>query len=110
MMDEIEPMRGLSADEPTPTIERIGAAGDFRFANRRGRADLGAGKQDRQRQAPKPDDEVALSAIAQVSLLEEEGLSVPAIAAELGLNTEQVLIDGGIAAEICHPSGSQELK
>lgn len=47
-----------------------------------------------------------LSAVAHVSLLEEEGLSVAAIAADLGLTTETVLTDIGIADKIAHPPAS----
>jgi hypothetical protein len=106
MVNDIEPLFGVSADEHTPTIERLGAAGDFRFASKRGRSDLSQGRQNQPRYALKPDDKVALSAIAHVSLLEEEGMSVSAIAADLGLTPEEVLTDAGIAAEICHPSRS----
>jgi hypothetical protein len=50
------------------------------------------------------DDDVVLSAVAHVSLLEDEGLSVAVIATELGLTPEEVLADVGIAADITHPN------
>ena len=107
-MDEIEPLQRISGDEPAPTIGAITAAGDFHSANKRGRADLDQRKRNGQKTTftPTPDDVVVLSAVAQAILLEEEGMSISAIAAGLGLSTEAVLTDLGIAAQICHPPGS----
>ena|ERR1700722_20090583 len=105
-MDEIEPLQRISGDEPAPTIGAITAAGDFHSANKRGRADLDPGKGNTQKRALTTDDVVVLSAVAQAILLEEEGMSISAIAAGLGLSTEAVLTDLGIAAQICHPPGS----
>jgi DNA-binding NarL/FixJ family response regulator len=106
-MDEIEPTFGVSANEQTPAIERITAAGDFHLANKSRKSDVSQGKQNGQRQpALKPDDNVVLSSVAQVSLLEEEGLSVAVIAVELGLTAEEVSTHVGIAGEIRHSSGS----
>jgi hypothetical protein len=104
MMDGIEPLVGVSADEPTPTIERITATGDFRSANKHRRVDLGPGKRHGQEYAVELDDSVVLSAVAHVSLLEGEGLNVAVIATELGLTAAEVWADAGIAAEICHPN------
>ena len=105
-MDEIEPILGISNDEDVSSVAPITAAGDFRSANRRGRADLSHGKRNGQKYTGKADDdEVVLSAVAHVSFLEEEGMSVNAIAADLGLTAEEVLTDMGIAAEISHPPG-----
>jgi hypothetical protein len=103
-MDEIETFFWVSADEQTPAIERITAAGDFHFANKNRKTDLGQGKRNGQEPAVKLDDNVVLSAVAHVSLREAEGMSVPVIAAELGLTAEELLADAGIAAEICHPT------
>ena len=47
---------------------------------------------------------MVLSDVAQVSLLEDEGLNVAVIAAELGLTAEEVLTHAGIAVEISHSS------
>jgi hypothetical protein len=106
MMDGIEPLAGVSADESTPTIERITAAEDFRSANKHRKMDLRQGKRPAPECAMELDDRVVLSAIAHVSLLEDEGLNVAVIATELGLTAAEVWADAGIAAEICHPSGS----
>lgn len=101
-MDEIEPLRRIPADERTPAPEPTTAAGDFRFAPKRGRVGITLGKPNGNKHTEGADDEVILSDVAHVSLLEEEGMSVDAIAADLGLTTEVVLTDLGIAAEICH--------
>jgi hypothetical protein len=101
-MVEIEPLQAISADEGASRIERITAAKDFRSALRRGRADLGQGRGDGRAHATKTDDEAVLSDVANVSLLEEEGKSVHAIAADLGLTAEAVLTDIAIAAGISH--------
>jgi hypothetical protein len=106
MMDGIEPLAGVSADELTPAIERITAAGDFRFANKNRKADLRQGKRNGQELAVKLDDNVVLSAVAHVSLLEDEGLKFAVIATELGLTAEEVVADARIAAEIFRPSGA----
>jgi hypothetical protein len=91
-MDHIEPSQGISTDEGISTIESISAAGDFRFANKRGRSDSAQRKRTGQLvdHPVKADDEVALSDVAHVSLLEEEGTSVSAVAADLGLTTAAV--------------------
>lgn len=107
MMDEIEPFSGISADQQTPAIERMTAAGGFHSANKNRKSDLSQEKQNGpQRHALKPDDKVVLSSVAQVSLLEAEGLSVAVIATELGLTTEEVSTLVGTAAQIRHSSGS----
>src|ERR1700733_14008523 len=100
MMDEIEPLQRISGDEPAPTIGAITAAGDFHSANKRGRADFDPGKRNGQKSTLTPEYEVVFSAGAQAILLEEEGMSISAIAAGLGLSTEAVLTDLGIAAQI----------
>ena len=102
-MDQLEPLHGISSDEPPPTVGSIAAVGDFHSAPRRGKFDW-------QRQATpnghdqlaEAHDEVVLSDIANVSVLAEEGLSASAIAADLGLTPAEVLTDLKIAAEICH--------
>ena len=107
MMDEIESFSEVSADEQTPAVERITAAGDFHLANKSGKSDLSQDKRNGPRQhAVEPDDNVVLSPVAQVSLLEEEGLSVAVIADELGLTAEEVSTHVGIAVEIRHSRGS----
>jgi len=86
----------------------VAAAGDFHSANRIGRLDLSPSRRTRRRTVAKAsDDSVLLSDVANVSLLEEEGLSVPAIAANLGLTTDAVLTDIEIADEISHPHGDE---
>jgi DNA-binding CsgD family transcriptional regulator len=105
MKDEIEPLHGISTNERTPTIESITALGDFRFAQKAGRSDLSQRRRIRQKSTV-PNDKVALSAVAQISLMEEEGMSVSEIAADLGISAATVLTDLGIAADICHPSKS----
>jgi hypothetical protein len=103
MVDEIEPLLRTN-DEYTPTIGAIAGAGDFRSASRRGRADLSRGQRNVQKYTGKADhDEVVLSDVAHVSLLEKEGMSVNAIAADLGLTAAAVWTDLVIAAQICHP-------
>ena len=103
-MDLLEPLTGISTDEETQAIEGVAAVGDFHFASRAGRLD--AGPVRLRRFARRPDDSVALSDIANVSLREEEGMSASAIAADLGLSAETVLMDMEIAAEIAHPAKS----
>ena len=101
-MDEIEPLRGISTDEQTPTLEPITAIKDFRSAYKRGRPDLSPGNPNGNRHTTRVDDEAILSDVACVSLLDEEGMSINAIAADLKLTTEEVLTDLAIAAEIRH--------
>ena len=66
MMDGMEPLAAVSADELTPTIERVTATGDFHFANKNRKADLGQGKGKRQQITERLDDNVVLSAVAHV--------------------------------------------
>jgi hypothetical protein len=106
-MGEIEPLFRISSEERTPTVDPAIAPTGFRFANRRGRLDSDQERQNRQRHPESPDDEVVLSVIAQVSLLDEEGKSVADIAADLGLPSEVVVTDMRIAAEISHPPEAQ---
>ena len=101
-MVEIEPLLGLSTDEYSSTIDGITAAGDFRYSPRRGRSDLIPGKPNVHKPHVSEDDEVVLSPVTHVHLLEEEGKSVSEISAELGLPTETVLTDISIAAAISH--------
>jgi hypothetical protein len=104
-MGEIEPFHRISGDENTPAIDALTAAGDFHSANKRRRTDLAPRR--RTGEEPSVDaDEVVLSDVANVSLLEEEGMSVSAIAADLGLTPEMVLADISIASKICRPTGS----
>jgi hypothetical protein len=105
-MDQIESLLGISGDEDVPAIEPIAAAGDFHFANKRKRIDLSQ-RRNSHEHAVDAHDEAVLSDVARVSLLEEEGMSVSAIATELGLTTALVLTDLGVAAQICHPSASK---
>lgn len=107
-MGDIEPLHGLSEDEKTTAAGWITPAGDFRSASKRGRGDSGEGNRNAQRASPTPDDEVVLSDVAQVNLREEEGMSVDAIAADLGLTTETVRTDIAIAAAISHPQTSSQ--
>jgi hypothetical protein len=101
-MDALEPLQRVSAQEPAPNVGTITATSDFHFADRRGRSDQEQAKR-REPKRPEPqDDEVVLSDVAHVSLLEEEGLSVTAIAAGLGLSPSVVLKDIAIASEIRH--------
>jgi len=102
-MDEIETVNGPSADEHTPAIEAITPVGDFHSARKRARSDLAQSTRNTQKDVLIADDEVVLSDIAHVTLLEEEGKSVSAIATDLGLTPAAVLTDLGIAAEIRHP-------
>ena len=84
MIDAIEAVDGNLATEPTPP-----------FPHPSGAENAGTGK-----------DGVVLSETAQVSLLEQEGMTVSEIAAELDLTTAVVSSDLGIAATIIHPQGS----
>jgi hypothetical protein len=102
-MDQLEPLHGISADEPPPTVSSIAAVGDFHSAPRRGRFDWQRQSvRNAHDQIAKTDDEVVLSDIANVSVLAEEGFSTSAIAADLGMTAAEVITDLQIAAEICH--------
>ena len=96
----------LSDDSGNSIIVRFAGSDDGPKRGGRRKTDLGHGKRNRQQQCPvELDDNVALSAVAHISFLEDEGLSVAVIAAELGLTAEEVLADARIAAEISHPNG-----
>ena len=73
MIDAIEPLSGNSGVEPTAPVPPAKGSGT---------------------------DGVVLSDVAHASLLEQEGMSVSEIAAELGLTAVEVQNDLGIAATI----------
>ncbi len=105
-MGEIEPIHWISGDESPSNVEAITASGDFRSANKPERFDMGPSRRNAQKHLLNTEDEVILSDVAEVSLREEEGMSVTAIAADLGLTAGTVLTDIVIASAICHPSES----
>ena len=94
-------MYWTSGDEDAPTVDAIGAVSDFHSASRSGRASLGLLQKSLTRL--EDDDAVVLSDVAEVSLREEEGQSVSAIAADLGLTPAMVMTDLAIASVIVHP-------
>ena len=79
MIDAIEPVSGNLGVEPTQPVPPAKWSGN---------------------------DGVVLSETAQASLLEQEGMSVSEIAAELGLTAVEVQNDLGIAATINQAEGS----
>ena len=79
MIEAIEAVDGILRTEPTPPVPHAKGTGN---------------------------DGVVLSETAQVSLLEEEGMTVSEIATELNLTTAVVSSDLGIAAAITHPQVS----
>jgi hypothetical protein len=84
MIEAIEAVNGNSGVEPTPPVPQPSETGN----------------------AVKMNDGVVLSETAQVTLLEQEGMTVSEIAAKLDLTTAVVSSDLGIAAAITHPQGS----
>jgi hypothetical protein len=84
MIDAIEAVNGTSGIEPTLPVPHPSATGNSGTGN----------------------DGVTLSETAQVSLMQQEGMSVSEIATELDLTTAVVSSDLGIAAAITHPLGS----
>jgi hypothetical protein len=72
-MDHLEPLHGIPNDEDVSAVSPIAATGDFRFANRRRRNDSAQERRNGHELTAKPDDEVILSDVAHVSLLEQGG-------------------------------------
>ena len=84
MIEAIEAVDGNSGIEPTLPVPHPSATGNAGTGN----------------------DGVTLSETAQVSLMEQEGMSVSEIATELDLTTAVVSSDLGIAAAITHLQAS----
>jgi len=84
MIEAIDAVNGNSEVEPTTPVPQHSETVNAKAAN----------------------DGAVLSETAQVSLLEQGGMTVSEIAAELDLTTAVVSSDLGIAAAIIHPQAS----